>query len=205
MKIFAYWSDKPLPLKGQFQAALESFTNSVIHVVKGNLLSAKTAQDLGLIQLVNKVPGFNTQETKGTESTSTGNMEQRLPKSAPSVPKCTDQNIQQIIDNYFVGEGKLNTQQFKLHINEEIKSVVQPQRRIPYSKTPHKRTSGLRTTSLKFGQIGTQIKEPLQANKSNWFLKIRIKLLAVVVYIIKQLFYSLSSYMSDQLGSASSS
>ena len=102
-----------MPLKGQFQAALQSdkrFTNSVIHVVKrnsANLLSAKTAQDLGLIQLVNKVTGFNTQETEvdkketeGTESTSTGNMEQTLPKSAPSVPKCTDQNIQQIIDKY---------------------------------------------------------------------------------------------------------
>ena len=38
-KIFAYGSDKPLPLKGQFQAALESdkrFTNSVIHVVEGS-------------------------------------------------------------------------------------------------------------------------------------------------------------------------
>ena len=38
-KIFAYGSHKPLPLKDQFQAALESdkrFTNSVIHVVKGN-------------------------------------------------------------------------------------------------------------------------------------------------------------------------
>ena len=134
-----------MPLKGQFQAALESdkrFTNSVIHVVKGNsgnLSSAKTAQDLGLIQLVYKVTEFNTQKTEvdkteseGTESTSTGNMEQALPKSAPSVPKCTDQNIQQIIDKYetvFIGEGKLK--QVKLHINETTKPVVQPRRRIP--------------------------------------------------------------------------
>ena len=47
-KIFTYGSDKPLPLEGQFQAALESdkrFTNSVIHVVEGsseNVLSVKT-------------------------------------------------------------------------------------------------------------------------------------------------------------------
>ena len=46
-KIFAYGSDKPLPLKGQFQAALESdkrFTNTAIHVVQGssrNLLSVR--------------------------------------------------------------------------------------------------------------------------------------------------------------------
>ena len=69
-KIFAYGSDKPLFLKGQFQEALESdkrFTNSVIHVVEGssgNLLSAKTAQDLGLIQLVNKVTEIDTEETE---------------------------------------------------------------------------------------------------------------------------------------------
>ncbi len=65
------------------------------------------------------------------ESTNAGNREQKLPKSRPSVHKCTDQNIQRIIDKYetvFVGEGKLNAQQVKLHINE-VKPVVQPQRR----------------------------------------------------------------------------
>ena len=137
-----------MPLKGQFQVALESdkrFTNSVIHVVEGssgNLLSARTAQDLGLIQLVNKVTEIDTQETEvdkteteATESTNTGNKKQTLSKSASSLPKCTDQNIQRIIDKYetvFVGEGKLNTQQVKLHINEKVKPVVHPQRRIPY-------------------------------------------------------------------------
>ena len=92
-KIFAYGSDKPLTLKGQFQAALESdkrFTNSVIHIVEGssgNLLSAKTAQELGLIQLVDKVTEIDMDETEATESTNTGNRTQTL-------PKCTDQNIQ---------------------------------------------------------------------------------------------------------------
>ena len=32
----------------------------------------------------------------------------------------------------FCGEGKLNTQQVKLHIHEDVKPVVQPQRQIPY-------------------------------------------------------------------------
>ena len=65
-KIFAYGSTKPLPLKGEFQATVESnkrYTVSVIHVVEGgsgNLLSAKTAQDLALIQLVNKVTELET-------------------------------------------------------------------------------------------------------------------------------------------------
>ena len=81
-----------MPLKGQFQAALESdkrFTNLAIHVAKessGNLLSAKTAQDLSLIQLVNKVTEIDTEETEvdrteteATESTNTGNRKQTLP------------------------------------------------------------------------------------------------------------------------------
>ena len=107
------------PSKGQ------RFTNSVIHVV-----------------VVNKVTETDTQktevdktETEATESTNTGNRRQTLSKSASLLPNCTDQNIQRIIDKYetvFVGEGKLNTQQVKLHNNEEVKPVVQPQRRIPY-------------------------------------------------------------------------
>ena len=74
-------------------------------------------------------------ETKATESTNIENRKQTLPKSASSLAKCTDQNIQRIIDKYgtvFVGESKLNSQQVKLHVNEEVKPVVQPQRRIPY-------------------------------------------------------------------------
>ena len=46
-----------------------------------------------------------------------------------------DTECQRIIEKYetvFVGEGKLNAQQVKLHISKEVKPVVQPQRRIPY-------------------------------------------------------------------------
>ena len=54
-------------------------------------------------------------EMEATESTNTGYWKQTFSKSSPSsLPKCTNQNIQQIIDKYeivFVGEGKLNTQQ----------------------------------------------------------------------------------------------
>ncbi|XP_028411669.1 uncharacterized protein K02A2.6-like [Dendronephthya gigantea] len=151
-QIFAYGSDKPLPLKGQFQATLESnkrYTVSVIHVVEGgsgNLLSAKTAQDLALIQLVNKVteletplkPKVSKPEVISKNMENTGKSNKSTDKSQPalaSTPKCADKDIQEIIDKYanvFVGEGKLNTQQVGLHINKNIKPVVQPQRRIPY-------------------------------------------------------------------------
>ena len=148
-KIFAYGSTKPLPLKGEFQATVESnkrYTVSVIHVVEGgsgNLLSAKTAQDLALIQLVNKVteletppkPEVSRPETQPILPGNTENMDKQQPMPHASTPKCEDQEIQKIIDKYatvFVGEGKLNTQQVGLHIDENIKPVVQPQRRIPY-------------------------------------------------------------------------
>ena len=146
-RIFAYGSDKPLPLKGQFQALFESktrYTVSQIYVVEGsagNLLSAQTAQDLALIQLVNKVTEFNEPppSPENGQTNATGTKLTRLsPAASPAsltVPKCSDLKIEQIIEQHktvFMGEGKLNTQQVKLHINEKIKPVVQPQRRIPY-------------------------------------------------------------------------
>ena len=63
------------------------------------------------------------------------NMDKQQPMLHASTPKCKDQEIQKIIDKYatvFVSEGKLNTQQVGLHINENIKPMVQPQRRITY-------------------------------------------------------------------------
>ena len=63
-KIFAYGFHTPLPQNGQFQATLESkkrYTVSQIYVIDGaggNLLSAKTAQDLALVQLINTISGF---------------------------------------------------------------------------------------------------------------------------------------------------
>ena len=70
-KIYAYGATKPLPLKGRFQGTIESetrYTVSQFYVVDctgGNLLSAKTAQDLGLIKMVNTVTQMppNTKES----------------------------------------------------------------------------------------------------------------------------------------------
>jgi cephalosporin-C deacetylase-like acetyl esterase len=103
---------------------------------------------LALIQLVNKVteleappktgvskPEVSKPETQPTLPGNTENTDKQQPMPHTSTPKCKDQEIQKIIDKYatvFVGECKLNTQQLGLHINENIKPVVQPQRRIPY-------------------------------------------------------------------------
>lgn len=131
MKIFAYGAEAPLPLKGRFQATVESkkrYTVSQLFVVEdsksGNLMSAKTAQDLAIITLVNTI--------SANISDSTDN-----PASPPEtvVPSVSDKPVQEIINRYkavFQGQGKLNNQQIKLHIREEVRPVVQPQRRIPY-------------------------------------------------------------------------
>ena len=121
-KIFAYGSNKPLPLKGEFQATVESnkrYTVSVIHVVEGgsgNLLSAKTAQDLALIQLVHKVteletppkpevskPEVSKPETQPILPGNTENTDKQQPMPHASTPKCEDREIQKIIDKYVKG------------------------------------------------------------------------------------------------------
>ena len=69
-KVYSYGSDTPIKLKGQFQAQIKSkkqYTVSQVHVANrsgGNLLSAKSAQDLGLIQLVNKITTLPQEETE---------------------------------------------------------------------------------------------------------------------------------------------
>ena len=114
-KIYPYGSETPLSLKGQFQALIESkkrYAVTQIYVVEGaggNLLSAKTAQDLNLIQMVNRV---STQaESKESEIVAP-------PKSQEvgHVPQTKDKRIQKIIQEYqsvFQGEGKLKNTQVK--------------------------------------------------------------------------------------------
>eukprot|EP00794_Sanderia_malayensis_P017947 gene17947-19737_t len=91
-KIYPYGSKTPLPLKGQFQGTIESksrYTVTQIYVVEGaggNLLSAKTAQDLNLIQIVNRISG---------EATSSENKcEEADSEKKENTPKTTDDKIQ---------------------------------------------------------------------------------------------------------------
>ncbi|CAB4026663.1 Retrovirus-related Pol poly from transposon, partial [Paramuricea clavata] len=57
------------------------------------------------------------------------------PEINTSVPQSKDPKIQEIINKYstvFKRQGKLNNQQIKLHIRDDVKPVMQRQRRIPY-------------------------------------------------------------------------
>ena len=145
-KIYAYGATKPLPLTGQFQATIESktpYTVSQFYVVEGtggNLLSAKTAQDLSLIKMVNTITQMPSDKPKEHQP-----QEEQLLTSPDTcqtpdnthkqIVKSSDPNIQTILDKYstvFVGEGKLRVQQIKLHIRTDVHPVMQSQRRIPY-------------------------------------------------------------------------
>ena len=150
-KIYAYGSKTPLPLKGQFQATLESkkrYTVTQSYVVEGmdgNLLSAKTAQDLELIKLINTVSSIPAVTTdympsddlmKDESAPPSSDLTQTSIKSeTQSVATSSDPHIQEILNKYstvFEGQGKLNNQQIGLHIRDDVKPVIQPQRRIPY-------------------------------------------------------------------------
>ena len=143
-KILAYGFQTPLPLKGQFQAAIESkrqYTVSQLYVIDstgGNLLSAKTAQDLALVQLINKISNFpeqNEQTDTKRNNTQTTARESNPAEINTSIPQSKDPKIQEIINKHstvFSEQGKLNNQQIKLHIQDDVKPVMQPQRRIPY-------------------------------------------------------------------------
>ena len=99
-KVYAYGSDTPLKLKGQFQAEIESkkqYEVAQIHVANGsgrNLLSAKTAQDLGFIQLVNKITTLPKQapETQTRRQVcNTSPVNYQLPVNDTILPQPTQQ------------------------------------------------------------------------------------------------------------------
>ena len=132
--IYPCGSETLLSLKEQFQALIESrkrYAVTQIYVVEGaggNLLSAKTAQGINLIQMVNRV---------STQAKSTGSEIVAPPKSQEvgHVPQAKDKRTQEIIREYqsvFQREGKLRNTQFKLHIKDNVQPVMQPQRWISY-------------------------------------------------------------------------
>ena len=139
-KIFIYGSSTPLKLHGCFQASIESksrFTVSTFYVVDGpggNLLSAKTAQDLALIQLVNTVKGINVTKEPPQANKQDVATVNNSGKEA-DIPFSEDEVIDKLLEkhkNVFIGEGKIKGQMAKLHIREDITPVLQPQRRVPY-------------------------------------------------------------------------
>ena len=124
-RLFAFGSKTPLPLLGQFQCVLESkkrLAHATIVVVKnatGCLLSGKTSIDLNIVTItVNKV---NTKPATFSKLSNHKKLPNRL---RPVIAE---------FDEVFHGVGKLTDVQVHLHIDENVKPVVQPTRRIPFA------------------------------------------------------------------------
>ena len=120
VKAYHFNTYEPVRMKGKFQTVLKSrrkMTVATIYVTEANggcLLSAGTAQELGLITL-----HLNT--------ITTNNHPARMPAK--------DKDVQNIVDKYpqvFQGQGKLQSKQIELIIDQAVKPVTQRQRRIPF-------------------------------------------------------------------------
>ena len=127
--LFAFGSPTPLSVIGEFDIALESSTKitvATIIVVKnarGCLLSGTTSIGLGLLH-------FTVHNVKDQPEAQP--LLHQTPKNVSQVPARLQPLIQQY-DELFHGVGKLTDVQVKLHINPEVKPVVQPTRRIPFA------------------------------------------------------------------------
>ena len=115
VKIDGYRSKVPLRVLEKFHTTLESETkklNAKLYVVEGSggsLLSWKTSQELRLLQTIQQVKDLPSKpDTKGPA------------------------NLIEEYDDLFHGLGKLKNYQVKLHIDEDVPPVAQPDRRVPF-------------------------------------------------------------------------
>ncbi|GAA6091502.1 uncharacterized protein LOC125138846 [Tachysurus ichikawai] len=113
-KILPYGKQQPLPLLGKLTTNILAHgktTEATFYVVEGDhgsLLSHKTATELGLLHVV-----LSTDIIQPTQYVA----DQLLSK----YPNITN------------GIGKLKNVQVKLHIDDTVKPVAQPHRRIPFN------------------------------------------------------------------------
>ena len=124
IKAHPFNATEPVRMKGKFQTTIESrkkITVATIYVTEadgGCLLSAETAEELGLITLHLNQVTTTKPTSKGAQKTLIG-----------------DKRVQRIVDNYssiLQGQGKLQNKQIELIIDKTIKPVAQKQRRIPF-------------------------------------------------------------------------
>ena len=124
IKAYPFNGTVPVKMKGKFQTTVESrkkITVATIYVTEadgGCLLSANTAEDLGLITL-------HLNHIKVTKPNSQAAQQVNIP----------DKGVQRIVNKHssvFQGQGKLRNKQIELIIDEAVKPVAQKQRRIPF-------------------------------------------------------------------------
>ena len=110
-ELYAYATDKPLPVKGTFSCEVQAGdkkTQAEFMVIRGkgiSLLGRETAIKLGVLMI-----GVGV-----------------------AVVTSTNQALQQQYPEVFNGIGKLKGKQITLDIDPKVKPVVQPYRRIPFN------------------------------------------------------------------------
>ena len=121
-KLFAYGNKVPLPLIGKCEIKLVHKNNITIDdfIVTENgediLLSYKTANVLGIVEIVSRIER-NTTPTDQTAG------------------HIRDHSVVKLVKEYsdlFTGLGKLKDYKVKLHIDQTVKPVAQPYRRVPF-------------------------------------------------------------------------
>ena len=125
LKALPFTSTTPVPLKGKFQATLETkhqFHVATIYVTAddgGCLLSATTAQELGLVRL-----NLNTLQLSKMRT-----------KQRTELELIQDPQIKEILRQHkpvFSGMGNLKDKQITLCIDKDVKPLAQQTRRIPF-------------------------------------------------------------------------
>ena len=91
-KIYAYRFQTPLPLKGQFQATLCRIKETVYSIAnicycrsRGKFIERKTAKNLALVQLANKISSL-TEQDKQTDHHKNATQSPPLPTTRESNP-----------------------------------------------------------------------------------------------------------------------
>ena len=110
--LYTYGSTTPIDIIGKFQTTIETkhkICEATVYVAKGNsgaLLSFSTASNLGVVKIcINAVD----------------------PEKALTID-----DVEKMHPELFQGIGKLKDFKVKLHINDDVKPVVQPHRRVPF-------------------------------------------------------------------------
>ena len=129
-RVFAYGAEEPLKLRGYFNA--KGLYNGVaviltIYVLNahncGNLLSKSSCEELKIVEVcanINNISGDTNTSISGEGVTD-------------SLNNNISDTIKGILDKFPSGVGRLKGFQLRLNIDELVKPVIQPPRRIPFS------------------------------------------------------------------------
>ena len=105
-------------------------TGATVDIIDANTFE-KLRKKVSLQKSTTKIYAYGFQTPLPLPTTRESNTVQ----NNTSIPRAKDQKIQEIVNKYstvFEGQGKLNNEQIKLHIPDDVNPVMQPQRRIPY-------------------------------------------------------------------------